>query len=104
MDDTHNTSCGKVDGWGSKNDVEEDGFIYCPYCGRIIKQLRKFKDSVKVEQEKKPSEEINDLWVSRITLHEKISKKLCSNAPISLDKVDIVIQWLDENWPKVVKK
>lgn len=55
---------------------------------------------VKVEPEKKPSEEINSMLSKRINSLVTMSKSTL----INVDKFEMFIEWLDENWPKVVKK
>lgn len=54
-------------------------------------------DWIKVEPEKKPSEEINYIF------HE-IHQTPQDNDQWCINKFKAIHQWLDENWPKVVKK
>lgn len=58
-------------------------------------------DWIKVEPEKKPSEEINDKLVGLTILYTDNKPDIAEYVNKRLNAMQ---QWLDENWPKVVKK
>jgi len=57
---------------------------------------------IKVEPEKKPSEEINDKLVG-LTLTFTENNKI-NSGEYANKRINALQNWLDENWPKVVKK
>lgn len=58
-------------------------------------------DFVKAEPENKPSEEIAQMYSRRILAYQNISNY---GAHVGISSFDVLLEWLDENWPKVVKK
>lgn len=60
----------------------------------------------KVEPEKKPSKEIDEkLYGTAITFMGNVAEfDKRKNAEYANNRIDAICQWLDENWPKVVKK
>lgn len=59
-------------------------------------------DWEKVEQEKKPSEEINEKVLEELNYAPGLRNFRAEL--ITESKCKHILQWLDENWPKVAKK
>ncbi len=61
---------------------------------------------VRVEQEKKPSEEIREIsggkLIKFIGTCAQVDKQ--SNFQYIHNRMDAIEEWIDENWPKVAKK